>query len=420
MPRPKKKLINDNDTGLTTGPSQEFWQNRLNQINQIRNRGQAEPPTVVRRVLDEPLAPEGPPPQRMIPEVPRLRVRPPEFRAPNWVDPNRAPVNEPAPVARPPSLPRPPVARPPSLPRPPVAIRRPIIPNIEPDFEPNLEYPEWTEPIQEFAFNAGRTASTAGRAVATAAEAAGVAAGETLGGIGGAIGLEGGAAILAGGGIIGAGVLAAGLLGYGIYLLGKRLHDKFKAAHDKHGQEAALAALARQVESNRALKIKFEKNLSPEDMDILNDHIPLHTEIDLGTAKRKKPEQIVQKDVQQEKEEKRVFADDSSSSLHNMHKQSQEITPAPKISEPSSDSSTTTTTPPQSQTPSTPTVDKQMFQPPEPEKPINVTPQQPQQRQQTFQDNSHNTIRPLNSQQPPRLTAEQYQYVRQRDPGYMV
>jgi hypothetical protein len=280
----------------------------------------------------------------------------------------------------------------------------------------------------------GRAASNAGRAVATAAEAAGVAAGETLTGIGGAIGLEGGAAMLAGGGFIGAGILAAGLLGYGVYLLGKRLHDKFKAAHDKHGQEAALAALARQVESDRALKIKFEKSLTPEDMRILNDHIPLHTEIDLGTAKRKKPEQIEQKE-KQEKQEMRVFADDSSSTIHNMHKESTQITPTPKITPP--------TTPPPSPTPpdnssaiTNTADDKQMFQPPEPEKPINTAerdghiynPDRPQQQQprQSFQDNSINSIRPLNTQQQPntqrqpRLSASDYTYIRQRDPGYMV
>ena len=451
MPRPKKKLL-DGPQMLSTGTGQEFWQNRLDQIQ--RFRGRAEPPTVVRTVLDEPIAP---PRQEMIPEVPRLRTRPPEFRGPSWVDPNRAPVNEPAPVAQPPSLPRAPVnepapvAQPPSLPRAPVnepapvaqppslprasepipiarvprgiprapveapapfrpsIPRPPVVPNRGVEFEPNLNYPEWTEPIQEAAFNAGRSASTAGRALTTAAEAAGVAAGETLTGIGGAIGLEGGAAMLAGGGILGAGALVAGLLGYGVYILGKRLHDKFKAIHEHDGQAAALAALARQVRSNSSLNAKFEKVLAPEDMHVLNDHIELHKEIDLGTAKRKKPEQVEQKDEQQElppKQEKRVFADDSDSTIHNTHKESTQITPAPKMNTPVSQSSSSNN--------DIQADDKQMFQPPEVEKPIDTTehdrqiynsdrPQQ-QQPKQSFQDNSINSIKSLNNQQQPRLS----------------
>jgi len=508
MPRPKKKLL-DGPQMLNTGPGQEFWQNRLNQIQRLRSR--PEPPFVVRRVLDDPRPvdpPAAPVPRQEIPPQVRLRTREgvrmpttrrPQLDIPDEYVPNnptdiprfeptppirprqpaptyfprgrgvpkgnildelpinnmnvprespptsefpftnqpeppsefRMPFNEPVPVARPPTIPRMPfnepvpVARPPTIPRLPVQapapFQRPIVPEYEPDFEPNLNYPEWTEPIQEIAFNAGRSASTAGRALTTAAEAAGVAAGETLTGIGGAIGLEGGMAMLAGGGIVGAGVLAAGLLGYGVYLLGKRLHDKFKAAHDKHGQEAALAALARQAETDRILNRKLEKHLAPEDMQVLKDHIPLHTEVDLVPTKRKKPEQAEQKDEQQiqpQKEEKRVFADDSSSTIHNTHKESTQINPAPKINTPSSQPSTI----------STPTEDKQMFQPPEPEKPIDTTerdrhiynPDRPQQPKQSFQDSSNNSIRPLNNQQQPRLSAEQYQYIRQRDPGYMV
>ena len=500
MPRPKKKLL-DGPQMLSTGTGQEFWQNRLNQIQRFRNR--PEPPTVVRRVLDDPRPvdpPTAPVPRQEIPPEVRLRTRdsvrmPPTTRRPGLDIPNeykepstdipkfeptppvaprqpappnfprgrgvpegnvlddlpvnntnlprespptsefpfnnqpeppsefRMPFNEPAPVARPPPIPRPPV-------QPPSEYIRPPPQRVDVEFEPNLDYPEWTEPIQEIAFNAGRSASTAGRALTTAAEAAGVAAGETLAGIGGVMGLEGGAAMLAGGGIIGAGALAAGLLGYGVYVLGKRLHDKFKAIHEKNGQEAALAALARQVRSNSSLNTKFEKVLAPEDMRVLNDHIELHKEIDLGTAKRKKPEQVDQKDEQQQlppKQEKRVFADDSGSTIHNTHKESTQITPAPKTNIPDSKSSSSNS--------NTPEEDKQMFQPPEPEKPIDTTerdrPQQQQpgqsfqdnrqqQPKQSFQDSSINSIKPLNNQIQPRLSAQQYQYVRQRDPGYMV
>ena len=509
MPRPKKKLL-DGPQMLSTGTGQEFWQNRLNQIQRFRNR--PEPPTVVRRVLDDPRPvdpPTAPVPRQEIPPEVRLRTRdsvrmPPTTRRPGLDIPNeykepstdipkfeptppvaprqpappnfprgrgvpegnvlddlpvnntnlprespptsefpfnnqpeppsefRMPFNEPAPVARPPPIPRPPV-------QPPSEYIRPPPQRVDVEFEPNLDYPEWTEPIQEIAFNAGRSASTAGRALTTAAEAAGVAAGETLAGIGGVMGLEGGAAMLAGGGIIGAGVLAAGLLGYGVYLLGKRLYDKFKATHDKHGQEAALAALARQVRSNSSLNMKFEKVLAPEDMRVLNDHIELHKEIDLGTAKRKKPEQVEQKDEQQElppKQEKRVFADDSGSTIHNTHKESTQITPAPKMNTPASQTSNSNN--------DTQAEDKQMFQPPEAEKPIDtaerdrhiynpdrpqqqqprpIAPQQPlpqQPQQDVGADKRRGPVRPLNSQQQPRLSAEQYQYIRQRDPGYMV
>jgi len=514
MPRPKKKILND-PPGLTTGPGQDFWQNRLNDIRNIGR--QPEPPTVVRRVLDDvppPAQPHEVPPNN-IPEI-RLRTRqgvrmpttrrpgpnnydldlPDEYREPptdipkfeptppvvprrpppvdfpmgrgvprgnvlddlpvnNPTEPRlppaaseppflnqpeppsdvRIPFNEPTPVARPP-----PVTRPPPVPRapvqPPSEYIRPPPERVEIEFEPDLELPEWTQPIQEFAFNAGRAASnvgrvasTAGRAAATAAGEAGVAAGEALAGVGGAaFGLEGGAAILAGGGIIGAGVLAAGLLGYGVYLLGKRLHDKFKAAHDKHGQEAALAALARKVDSDRGLRMKFEKNLSPEDMQVLNDHITLHTEVDLGTAKRKKTDSSSgQKDEISEKEERRAHADDdSTSTIHGMYKQSEENTSTSQIADTPTNKSESKNTSNDIPTTGTPAEDKQMFQPPEPEKPINVAPQQPppqpppQQPRQSFQDNSINSIRPLNTQQQPRLSAEQYQYVRQRDPGYMV
>jgi hypothetical protein len=316
----------------------------------------------------------------------------------------------------------------------------------EPRFDPR-QFRQFRTPgevdIVEGVAAAGRNVGRNVSAVASAAEEAGVAAaeetavvaaeeaavvgvGEGLAGVlGGVFGALGAGAAITGAAVLGGAALAAGLLGYGVYLLGKRLHDKFKAAHDKHGQEAALAALARKVESDRSLKIKFEKNLSPEDMQVLNSHIPLHTEVDLETTKRKNPEKAEPNVEQQipEKQEKRVFADDSAYTIHNMHNPSTQIIPTPKITQPY-------------KTPdiSTPAEDKQMFQPPEPEKPVNVAPQQPsqqpsqqppqqpppQQPRQSFQDNSINSIHPLNTQQQPRLSAEQYQYIRQRDPGYMV
>ena len=478
MPRPKKKIL---DTGkpftLQTGPSQEFWNDRLNDIQQIQNRGRVEPPTVVRRVLEEPnvmapprdvpnfnITPEpnvrGPPQMRM-PSNTGLRMRPsapttrtppeelPIFETPHEVPrlqptpPPSQPIDNPAtrfaerwPQSQPVERPLP-IERPLPVERPPVA-RNPFNGFEEDDLIPGVD--AWESIAARTATNAGRAVAGAGRAagrtLTTAAEAAGeaagsagIAAGEALGGIGGAIGLEGGAAMLAGGGIIGAGVLAAGLLGYGVYLLGKRLHDKFKAIHEKDGQNAALAALAREVQTNKSLNLKFQKNLSPEDMRVLNDHIQLHTEVNLGKAKRKEPEsvqesaQVEQKDEPEvpETTKKRVFPDESGSTIHNTHKESIQITPTPKI-----------TTPVANQPADTRAEDKQMFQSPEPEKPIGGErdghiynpdrPQQsvPQQPKQSFQDNSINSIRPLNSQQKPRLSGNDYTYIRQRDPGYMV
>jgi hypothetical protein len=60
-----------------------------------------------------------------------------------------------------------------------------------------------------------------------------------------------------------------------------------------------------------------------------------------------------------------------------------------------------------------------------PQQPKQSLPQQPkqslpQQPKQSFQDNSINSINPLNSQQKPRLSGNDYTYIRQRDPGYMV
>lgn len=490
MPRPKKKIL-DGPFTLQTGPSQEFWQNRLNDIQQIQNRGQVEPPTVVRRVLEEPnvrapprdvpnfnITPEpnvrGPPQMRM-PSNTGLRTRqtwpteeklPPEWEELPIFNQHEVPRLEPTPTPpweRPPypsaQPPRPvvdewwlrdnqrplPIERPLPVERPPVA-RNPFNGFEEDDLIPGID--SWESIAARTATNAGRAVAGAGRAagrtLTTAAEAAGeaagsagIAAGEALGGIGGAIGLEGGAAMLAGGGIIGAGVLAAGLLGYGVYLLGKRLHDKFKAIHEKDGQNAALAALAREVQTNKSLNLKFQKSLSPEDMGVLNDHIQLHTEVNLGKAKRKEPEsvpesvqesaqesaQVEQKDEPEvpETTKKRVFPDESGSTIHNTHKESIQITPTPKI-----------TTPVANQPIDTRAEDKQMFQSPEPEKPIGGErdghiynpdrPQQsvPQQPKQSFQDNSINSIRPLNSQQKPRLSGNDYTYIRQRDPGYMV
>ena len=318
---------------------------------------------------------------------------------------------------------------------------------------------------------AGRTVATAGRAVASAAEAAttaaeatGVAAGETLAGIGGAIGLEGGAAMLAGGGIVGAVALATGLLIYGFTLLGKRIHNKFKAAEEKHGKEAALAALARETLSNVNLREKLEKHLSPENVQVLNDHIPLHTEVDLGSDKRKpvrttiqvyksKPGNNTVEDVKPRDhtdEDPEPDVDYSPPTIHNMHVENRipdistkQITIAPnnpyvpKTTTPSEDNSGSTIDNThlqyripdtkqivpapnkpygyfrqQDRTPDTP--DKQMFQPPEKEKPL------PQQPRQSFQDNSTASIHPMSTQQQPRLSASDYQYIRQRDPGYMV
>lgn len=462
MPRPKKKIL-DGPFTLQTGPSQEFWQNRLNDIQQIQNRNRVEPPTVVRRVLEEPIVRAPPrdvpnfdmtpapnvsgPPQMRMPSNTGLRTRPsapiartPPEELPIFETPHEVPRLQPTPTLQQPTdnpttrflerwpqsqpVERPlPIERPLPVERPPVA-RNPFNGFEEDDLIPGVD--SWESIAARTASNAGRAVAGAGRAagrtlttaaeaVAGAAGSAGAAAGEALGGIGGAIGLEGGMAMLAGGGIIGAGVLAAGLLGYGTYLLGKRLHDKFKAIHEKDGQNAALAALAREVQTNKSLNLKFQKNLSPEDMRVLNDHIQLHTEVNLGKAKRKEPEsvQVEQKDEPKvpETTEKHVFPDDSSSTIHNTHKESIQITPTPKI-----------TTPVANQPVDTRAEDKQMFQSPEPEKPINVAPQQPlpQQPKQSFQDNSINSIRPLNSQQQPRLSANDYQYIRQRDPGYMV
>lgn len=390
-----------------------------------------------------PRQPPSNPPRTPTTEIPPEGRLPPTTRIPTAGPQNRLPTVREVPRTRQVTIEEPPPE--PSLPpgfRNPSILEEPTIRAPGTRFDPRMNVPDAlrepeTPGILEgvaagagrVAAGVGRAASTAGRAVATAAGEAGVAAGEALAGVGGAIGLEGGAAMLAGGGIIGAGILAAGLLGYGVYLLGKRLHDKFKAVHDKHGQEAALAALARKVESDRGLRMKFEKNLSPEDMQVLNDHITLHTEVDLGTAKRKKTDSSSgQKDEIPEKEERRTYADDSTSTIHGMYKQSKENTSTSQIADTPTNKSSTESKNTSNDIPTTgtPAEDKQMFQPPEPEKPINVAPQQPpqqpppQQPRQSFQDNSINSIRPLNTQQQPRLSAEQYQYVRQRDPGYMV
>jgi hypothetical protein len=324
---------------------------------------------------------------------------------------------------------------------------------------------------------AGRVVAGAGRAAGAAtgaAEAVGVAAGETLAGIGGVIGLEGGAAMLAGGGIVGAVALATGLLIYGATVLGKRIHNKFKAAHEKHGKEAALAALARETLSNVNLREKLEKHLSPENAQVLNDHIPLHTEVDLGSDKRKpvrtttevykgKPSYVYKDDVEFDDEDPEPNEDPepdepdedySPPTIHNMHVENRipdistkqitiapnnpyvPKTPAPKITTPSEDNSGSTihnthlqyripdtkeiipapkTSAPKITTPSAgQDTDKQMFQPPEKEKPL------PQQPRQSFQDNSTASIHPMSTQQQPRLSASDYQYIRQRDPGYMV
>ena len=345
--------------------------------------------------------------------------------------------------------------------------------NIKKGLDTIRDEPEVEAVIGRVAATAGRAATTAGRAAAAAAEATGVAAGETLAGIGGAIGLEGGAAMLAGGGIVGAVALATGLLIYGATVLGKRIHNKFKAAHEKHGKGAALAALARETLSNVNLREKLEKHLSPEDAQVLNDHIPLHTEVDLGSDKRKpvrtttevykgKPGDVYKDDVKpdEDPEPDKPDVDYSPPTIHNMHVENRipdistkqiiiapnnpyvPKTPAPKITTPPEDNSGSTinnihlqyripdtkeiipapnnpyvpkTSAPKITTPSAgQDTDKQMFQPPEKEKPL------PQQPRQSFQDNSTASIHPMSTQQQPRLSASDYQYIRQRDPGYMV
>jgi hypothetical protein len=428
MPRPKKSKVTAKvastplltagggilSTGhpftLSTGPGQGFFQNGVDLYNNFRPPvnipNNAPPVNNFRDFLD-------PNPVDNLPNNP-FDDLPNMFNGPgpnNYIDLPRQPAIEP-------------------------------IPNIN-----NLPSVPRSITIAEEAAAAAEEAGVAvaeETAVVAAEEAAVVAGGEgiaaILGGILGAAG-AGAAAALTGGA-----ALAAGLLVWGVTLLGKRIYDKFTATHDKHGQEAALAALARQAESNRSLKAKLEKNLSLENMQILNDHISLHTEVDLVSAKRKEPGE-----VQNSPSSDVPSADDSSSTIHNMHKQyrtpdvsTKQITPAPKITTPGFSVPKTTT-------------DKQMFQPPEKEKPINVAPRQPlpqqprqplpqqppssaagpngelgqiygydrkqplpQQPRQSFQDNSNASIHPMSTQQQPRLSASDYQYIRQRDPGYMV